>query len=169
VNILNSIEKTRGKALNGLKCVVCGSSNVYSKLYKYTQNEKFKSIITIRGKRTFKLKIPTCKECYDKFYKWKIYDQISLSIFVLSLLSVFIGIIFLFFYQFIGDKGVLLIGFGFIFIIFSLTWRYILGKIKSNPYRYFYFDFLSKIFYVKPIGKRTWIPYKSWINDVLKK
>ena len=102
----------------GLKCVACGSSNVHSVPYKYIQNENYKSIINLRRKKSnnFKIKVPICKECYKKFLIWKIYDNISLFLFVISLLSVIIGIFFLFFHQLLGEVGVLLIGFGFLFI-----------------------------------------------------
>jgi len=168
---MDTNEKIKQKIINGLKCVACGSSNVYSEPYKFTQIEKFKSLINLRGKKsvTFKLKIPTCKECYKKFLMWKIYDIISLCVFVLSMLSVTIGIFFLFFHQFIGEKGVLLIGFGFLFIILSLIIRYLIGKIDSNPNNYFFYDFSNQVFYVKQKGQSNWILYSSWIKNVLKK
>ncbi|MFX1418467.1 MAG: hypothetical protein ACFE9N_06055 [Promethearchaeota archaeon] len=164
-------EKQRQKNIIGLKCAACGSSNVYLEPYKYTQNENFKSVINLRRRksRTFKIQVPICKECFKKFLVWKIYDKISLFLFVLSLLSVIIGIFFLFFYQLIGEEGVLLIGFGFLFIIISLGVRFLLGKINSNPNNYFFYDFLNEIFYLKPSREKSWIFYSSWIKDILKK
>ena len=168
---MSSDEKKKHAILTKLKCVACGSIDVYSEPYKYKQTEKMKALAKLRKNSTiiFTLDVPICQDCRKKFFKWTIYNKASILIFILGLTSVIIGIFFLIFHQILGDRGVLLIGLGFIFIIIGLIIRYIIGKIDSNPSNYFFYDFFNNDFYVKLKGETDWILYKIWLRTVLGK
>ena len=164
-------EKTNHNTDNKLRCIVCGSNELYSELYKYKQVEKSKSLVNLRKKSNliFTLEVPTCQECNKKLKKWTLYNRISMGIFILSLTSVITGIFILIFHQIYGDIGVLIIGLSFLFTISSLIFRYIIGKIESNPSNYLFYDFIGKVFYVKPKEEQIWIPYNLWIKTVVGK
>ncbi len=163
--------KKKHLILNKLKCVACSSTNVYSEPYKYKQVEKIKALAKLRKNSTLKftLDVPICQGCRKNFYKWTIYSNTSMLIFVLGLTIVLIGIFFLIFHQILGDKGVPLISFGFFFVITGLIVRYVIGKIDSNPSNYFFYDFFNNSFYVKPKGETDWILYNLWLKTVLGK
>ena len=164
-------KKTNRKTDNKLRCIVCGSNEVYSEPYKYKQVEIIKNLVSLRKKSNliFTLEVPTCQECNTKLKKWTLYNRISMGIFILSLTSVITGIFFLIFHHIYGDIGVPIIGFGFLFIMSSLILRYIIGKIESNPSNYFFYDFIGKVFYMKPKEEKNWIPYSLWIKTVMEK
>ena len=168
---MSSDEKKKHAILTKLKCVACGSTNVYSEPYKYKQIEKIKVLAKLRKNSTiiFTLDVPICQGCRKKFSKWRIYNNTSILIFILGLTNVIIGIFFLIFHQILGDRGVVLIGLGFIFIITGLIVRYIIGKIGSNPSNYFFYDFFNNDFYMKPNGESNWILYKIWLKTLLGK
>lgn len=164
-------KKTNHKTDNILRCIVCGSNEVYSEPYKYKQVEIIKNLVSLRKKSNliFTLEVPTCQECNTKLKKWTLYNRISMGIFILSLTSVITGIFFLIFHQVYGDIGVPIIGFGFLFTITSLIFRYIIGKNGSNPSNYFFYDFTGKVFYVKPKEENDWIPYSLWVKTIMGK
>ncbi len=164
-------EKEKPEILVKLKCVACGSANVYSKPYKYKQVTEKKIFTKFRKKEAllFSLDVPICLVCKKKFHKWTIYNNSSILIFIFGISSVIIGMFFLIFHQIYGNLGVLIIGFGFLFTISSLIFRYIIGKIESNPSNYFFYDFIGKVFYVKPKEEKNWIPYSLWIKTVMEK
>ncbi len=163
-------EKKKQTLLTKLKCVVCSSRNVYLEQYQYKQTVRIKALAKLRknSKFIFTMESPICQACKKKFYKWRIFNIISILIFVLGLTSLITGIFFLFFHQIFGDSGVPIIGFGFFFTLTSLTFRYVLGKIESNPSNYFFYDSLGKIFYVKPKEETDWIPYSLWIKTIVR-
>ena len=43
-------KKTNRKTDNKLRCIVCGSNEVYSEPYKYKQVEKIKRLVNLRKK-----------------------------------------------------------------------------------------------------------------------
>ncbi len=154
-------EKERPEILSKQKCVVCYSEEVSPDLYLYKQGEKSR-IIRIgnrREKYKFKEEVPTCKVCGKQFYRWESYNLWSNVIYGLGLVTIILGICFLIFYELMGDRGVPLLGVGFLIVIPSLILRYIIGKMKFNPSNYFFYDFLNKIFYIKPKGELDWIFY----------
>ncbi len=148
------------EVLKKLKCLVCGSKDVYSKPYKYKQLPDKKLLTKFRNKRALKflLDIPICLNCIKKFHKWKIYIILSLLIFIIGILDVIIGIFYLILHQIFEDLGIKIIDIGFLVIISSIISRYILRKIESNPNNYFFYDFVSRVFYVKPIEEKTGFP-----------
>jgi len=168
---MSNYEKRKQEILNKLRCVACGSLNLYSEPYKFRQVEKIKSLARLRKKSTliFALDLPICQVCRKKFYKWRVYNITSILIFAIGLISVIIGIFFLIFHQILGDMGVPLIGFGFSFVITGLIVRYVIGKIESNPSNHFFYDFINNDFYVKQKGETNWILYKLWLKAVLRK
>ncbi|MBA7709870.1 hypothetical protein ES703_118796 [subsurface metagenome] len=163
-------EKKKQAILTRLKCVVCSTRNVFLEQYQYKQTVRIKTLANLRknSKFIFTMESPICQACKKKFYKWRIFNIISILIFVLGLTSLITGIFFLFFHQILGDSGVPIIGFGFLFTLTSLTFRYILGKIESNPSNYFFYDSQGKIFYVKPKEETDWIPYSLWIKTIVR-
>ncbi|MFX1304570.1 MAG: hypothetical protein ACFFBV_05680 [Promethearchaeota archaeon] len=163
--------KKKQLILNKLKCVACGSANVYLEPYKYKQVEKIKTLKKFRKNSPlkFKLDLPICQGCRKNFYRWKIYNNTSMLIFVFGLISVLTGIFFLISHRILGDIGVPLIVFGFFFVATGLIVRYVIGKIDSNPSNYFFYDFINNDFYVKQKGETDWILYKLWLKSVLGK
>ncbi|UCD02161.1 MAG: hypothetical protein JSV23_03865 [Promethearchaeota archaeon] len=164
-------EKKKQEFIDKLKCVACNSKNVYPEPYKYKQVEKIKILARIRKNSTlvFTLDLPICIVCKKKFFKWRFYNYPSILIFVLGVLTIVIGILFLIFHQIFGERGVPLISFGFVFVIIGLVVRYIIGKIDSNPRNHFFYDFINTDFYVKPEGESNWILYKLWLKNFLGK
>ncbi|NVM38333.1 MAG: hypothetical protein HWN81_22250 [Candidatus Lokiarchaeota archaeon] len=164
-------EKEKPEILEKLKCAACGSTNVYSKPYKYKQVAKEKILRKFRRKEAFlfSLDVPICLVCKKKFHKWTIYNNLSILIFIFGISSVTLGIFFLIFHQIFGDIGIQIINFGFLFTVSSLIFRYIIGKIESNPNNYFFYDFVGKVFYVKPREDKDWIPYSLWIKTIMGK
>lgn len=154
--------------LKNLKCLVCGSKDVSSKPYKYKQLPEKKLLTKFRNKRALKflLDIPICLNCIKKFHKWKIYIIISLLIFIIGILGVIIGIFYIILHQIFEDLGVKIISIGFLVIISSIISRFILKKIESNPNNYFFYDFVGRVFYVKPSEEKDWIPYNIWIKNM---
>ncbi|MFX1503027.1 MAG: hypothetical protein ACFFDH_18850 [Promethearchaeota archaeon] len=157
-------EKEETEILKKIKCLVCGSINAYSKPYTYTQVAERKILKKIRNKEVlwFSFKVPICLNCKNKFYKWKIYLYISISSFTIGILNIIFGIFCLVFHQLFEDLGIKIIIPGFLIIFFSLIFRYLIGRIESSPNNYFFYDFRSKIFYVKPSEENDWIPYSIW-------
>ncbi|MFW9987671.1 MAG: hypothetical protein ACFFC3_03365 [Candidatus Odinarchaeota archaeon] len=156
------------EVLKKLICLACGSKDVYSKPYKYKQLPEKKLLTKFRNKRALKflLDVPICFNCNKKFHKWKTYIIFSILIFIIGILGVIIGIFYLILHQIFGDLGVKIIGIGFLVIISSIISRYILGKIEFNPNNYFFYDFVGRVFYVKPSEKKDWIPYNIWIKNM---
>ena len=64
------------------------------------------------------------------------------------------------FQNFMGDIGVPILGLGFLIIITGLILRYVIGKVSSNPSNYYFYDFLSKSFYIRPKREEKWILYQ---------
>jgi len=68
-----------------------------------------------------------------------------------------------------NNIGVQIISFGFLFLISSLIFRYILGRIESSPNNYFFYDFIGKIFYIKPRQEKNWILYNLRNKTIIRK
>ncbi len=162
-------EKKEHEKLSKSKCVICDSVDICSSSYKYKQIEKLTLFASVkRGSAfNFSLEVPTCPTCKQKFHRWSLYNLGSNAIYVLGLLSAITGICFLILQQFMGDKGIPLLILGFLIVITGLILRYIVGKISSNPSNYFFFDFLSNNFYIRPNGEENWILYKPGIKNGL--
>ena len=162
-------KKEKLEKSSNLQCVVCDSPEIYSEPYKYKQKEKSKLFASTKRGSAFSitLEVPICLMCRKQFHRWNLYNLSSNGIYILGLVSVIIGICFLIFHQFVGDKGVPLLGFGFLIVIAGLILRYVVGKISSNPSNYFFYDFLSNSFYIRPKRDENWILYKLWIKNVL--
>ena len=163
-------EKKNQEILSKVQCVVCYSGDTYPELYIYKQTEKSNFIRKLkkRDNLTFRLEVPTCQDCRKKFHKWRWYNIWSNGVYVLGLATVILGIFFLIFHQVLGDRGIPLLGIGFLLIIFSLVLRFIIGKIRSNPNQYFFYDFSGNNFYIKPIGENDWILYSVLVKSFLK-
>ncbi|MFX1365779.1 MAG: hypothetical protein ACFFCE_02980 [Promethearchaeota archaeon] len=157
-------EKEVPEILKKFKCLVCGTVNAYSKPYKYKQLAERKLLKKIRNKEVlrFLFEVPICFNCKNKFYKWKIYLYISISSFTIGIFNVIFGIFCLVFHQIFEDLGIKIIIIGFLIIFSSLIFRYLIGRIETSPTNYFFYDFRSKIFYVKPSEENDWIPYSIW-------
>jgi len=162
-------KKKKYEKSSKLQCVVCGSPEIYSEPYKYKQNEKSKLFASAKRGSAFNitLEVPTCLMCRKIFHRWNLYNLGSNGIYILGLVSVIIGICFLIFHQFMGNKGVPLLGFGFLIVIVGLILRYVVGKVGSNPSYYFFYDFLSNSFYIRSKRDENWILYELWIKNVL--
>ncbi len=152
--------------LDNKKCVLCSSEEVSSNLYLYKQAEKsnFKRRGNRRNRFRFKEEISTCKACEKQLYKWNAYNLLSNIIYGLGIVTIILGICFLIFHQLMGDRGVPLLGIGFFIVIGDLILRYIIGKMNSNPNNYFFYDFMSNNFYIKPKGELNWLLYEEWIK-----
>jgi len=152
--------------LENKKCVVCSSEEVSSDFYVYKQAEKsiFNRLKNRRDSYRFREVIPTCKVCVKEFHRWKLYNLLSNVVYGLGIVTIIIGICFLIFHQLVGDRGVPLLGVGFLIVIWDLIFRFIIGKINSNPNNYFFYDFLNGNFYIKPRGESDWIKYEVWVN-----
>lgn len=164
-------EKKNSENLTKLKCIACGSKYAYSKLYKYRQVAEKKIFTKFKKKESslFSLDVPICLLCKKRFHKWTFYNNSSRIIFIFGIASVIFGIFFLILHQIFEDIGVPTILFGFLFIISSLVFRYIIGRIESNPNNYFFYDFVGMVFYVKPKEEKDWIPYSLWIKSIMGK
>ncbi len=162
-------EKKKQTLLTKLKCVVCTSRNNLEQ-YQYKQSVKMKTLTKLGDSSNFKytMELPICQICKKKFFKWRIYNISSILIFGLGLTSLITGILSLIFHQILGDSGVPIIGFGFFFTLTSLIFRYLIGKIESNPSNYFFYDFIGKVFYVRPKEETDWIPYSLWIKTIVR-
>jgi hypothetical protein len=164
------IDKKQGKdILSKLKCVVCCSDETYSEPYEYKQAEKTALSRYIRSSNDdhIILKVYTCEKCRSQFQRWRIYNFSSNGIYVLGLTCVILGILFLIFHQIMGDRGFPLIIIGFSLVVYALLLRFIIGKIGLNPSNYFFYDFSSDIFYIKPEGELEWISYRTWLRSIL--
>lgn len=162
-------EKEKPEILSNLRCVVCCSGETSSEIYIYKQVEKsvFFSMFNKSENLHITLEIPACRVCRKQFHKWGSYNLWSNSIYLLGLVTVILGIFFLIFHQLMGDRGVLLLGVGFLIVVNGLILRYVIGKINSNPNNYFFYDFLSRNFYIKPKGESDWILYETWVKKFL--
>ena len=162
-------EKKRPEILGNLQCVVCCSGEIHSEIYIYKRVEKsvFYRMFNKSENLRITLEIPVCTACWKQFHKWRSYNLWSNGIYLLGLVTVVLGIFFLILHQFMGDRGVPLLGVGFLIVICGLILRYIIGKINSSPGNYFFYDFLSKTFYIKPKGEIDWILYEVWIKNFL--
>ncbi len=162
-------QKERPGILSNLRCVVCCSGEIHSEIYIFKRVEKsvFYRMFNKSGNLRITLEIPTCTTCRKQFHKWRSYNLWSNGIYLLGLVTVGLGIFFLIFHQFMEDTGVLLLGVGFLIVICGLILRYIIGKINSNPSNYFFYDFLSRNFYIKPKGESDWILYEIWLKNFL--
>ena len=163
-------EKKNQEILSKVQCVVCYSDDPCPELYIYKQTEKSYYVRKLkkRDNLTFSLEVPTCQECRKKFYKWRRYNLWSNGVYALGLATAILGIFFLIFHQVLGDRGIPLLGVGFLLVIYSLVLRYIIGKIRSNPNHYFFYDFSGNNFYIKPIGENDWILYSVLVKSFLK-
>lgn len=159
---MSIIKKKKQEKSHKSRCLICGSVQIHSELYKYKQIERTKLFGSAkRGSAiSIKIEIPTCQNCKKKFHKWNLINLGSNLIYALGLVNVIIAIFFMFFYRFMGEIGLPLLGFGFLIIITGLILRYIIGKIRSNPSNYFFYDFLGKTFYIRPKKEEDWIQYK---------
>ena len=162
-------QKKSQDILHKLRCAVCCSGEIYSEPYEYKQVEKIILFRSLRSRDNFSktIKVHTCEKCRNQFRRWKIYNLSSNVIFLLGLTCVVLGIFFLIFHQVMGDRGIPLIIIGFLLVAYTLTLRYIIGKISSNPSNYFFYDFSNNMFYIKPEGEIEWMLYSQWLTNIL--
>ena len=146
-----------------IDCVVCNSVVKSPETYTYNQKEKTSIFATVKRGNAFTiaLEVPICLTCRKKFQRWSLYNLGSNGIYVMGVVCVIISIFFLIFHQLVGEIGVPLLSIGFLIIISGLILHFIVGKVSSNPSNYFYYDFLSNNFYVKPIAEADWVLYKK--------
>jgi len=147
-----------------LKCIRCGSENIFDKSYHLKLEDtimmpEFGRIgFRVTGKRLH-VDVPVCKNCYDGFHKMQNIGKTILVLFILGILFFIPGLIFLF------SKNLLsLLFFTPIPTAIILAIKY--SNKEFSPRKYFSFKY--SIFRVKPLNAPDWIRYEDWVISVLQ-
>ncbi len=144
-----------------LNCIRCGSENVYDKpLHQKLRDTKM--VPTRRGmiswQRSISLNLPVCKNCYEGFHKVQNRGNIVIALFILGILLIIPGIIFMF------SKNPIFLLF-FIPLPTSILLTIIYRNSEFSPGDYFSFKYRE--FRVKPLNTPDWILFEDWIKSVL--
>ncbi len=147
---------------NLLKCVRCGSENVFDKQFHLKLEDSIMVPVArgvrITGKRLH-IDLSVCKNCYDGFHKANNLMQLSMALSVLGMCLIIPGLFFLF-----GKNPI-----SILFFIPLPTG--IILRIKNRFSEFFpgkFFSFKYSIFRLKPLTAPDWIRYEDWVISVLQ-